>query len=70
LLLYAALMDRTRDVGGMVRAILFPDKEWLAVRYSLKSEAQVRRYRLIHPLRVARALARGLHRPLIQSGLE
>jgi hypothetical protein len=69
-LLYAALVDRVRDAGSIVRGILFPDEEWLAVRYSLESRGQVRRYRLVHPLRVARAFLRGLTRPFIESSLE
>jgi hypothetical protein len=69
-LLYAALVDRIRYVGSMVRGILFPSREWLAVRYSLESEEQAQRYRLVHPLRVARAFLRGLTRPLIESSLE
>ena len=70
LLLYAVLMDRPRDAAGMVRRILFPDSAWLTVRYGLESAAQVRRYRLTHPLRVIRASVRALRRPLTQSGLE
>ncbi len=69
-LLYAALVDRVRYVAGMVRGILFPSEEWLTVRYSLASRGQARRYRLVHPLRVARAFLRGLTRPLIESSLE
>ncbi len=68
--LYVALMDRPSDVGGMVRAILFPGREWLAVRYGLTTLAQIRRHRFTHPFRVARALLRSLHSPLIQSSLE
>ena len=70
LLLYAALMERPRDVLYMLWAILFPKPEWLAVRYGLQDERQARRYRLVHPWRVARALLRGLRKPLVQSGLE
>ncbi len=70
LLLYAALMERRQDVLGMVRAILFPCRDWLAARYNLDDEGQARLQGLVHPLRVARALVRGLHRPLVQSGLE
>ena len=69
-LLYAALVDRARDAVSIVRGILFPDEEWLAVRYSLVSREQVWRYRLVHPLRVARAFLSGLTRPLIESSLE
>ncbi len=70
LLLHAALMDRPRDAVGMAREILFPSAEWLTVRYALSSPAQVRRERLRHPLRVARAMLRALRRPLTQSGLD
>ena len=70
LLLYAALMERPRDALRMVRGILFPGREWLAVRYGLQGAGQVRCYRLVHPLRVARAFARGLRRPLARSSLE
>jgi hypothetical protein len=69
-LLYAALTDRLRDVGGMVGRILFPSREWLAVRYSLEKGQNTRLYRLVHPLRVARAFLRGLRRPLVKSSLE
>ena len=69
-MLYIALVDRARDAGSIVRGILFPGEEWLAVRYSLESGEQARRYRLVHPLRVARAFLRGLTRPLIESSLE
>ncbi len=70
LLIYAALTERPSDVLGMVRAILFPGREWLAVRYGLQGGWQARLYGLIHPLRVARAFLRGLRRPLVQSSLE
>lgn len=70
LLLYVALMERPRDALGMVLAILFPGQEWLLVRYGLKGKWWARLYRLIHPLRVARAFLRGLHRPLVRSSLE
>jgi hypothetical protein len=70
LLIYAALVERPWDALGMVWMILFPRQEWLAVRYGPKEKHQARFYRLIHPLRVARALVRSLHRPLTQSGLE
>jgi hypothetical protein len=70
LLLYAALMDRPRDALGMVRAILFPGREWLALRYGLPDGRQARLYGLLHPLRVARAFLRGLRRPLVHSSLE
>ena len=70
LLLYAALMERARDALGMVKAILFPDLEWLAVRYGLESKWQARFYRLIHPFRVARALLRALQGTLELSSLE
>lgn len=69
-LLYAALADRVRDVWGMVRGIFFPSLEWLAARYSLESGRKMQFYRLAHPLRVARAFLRGLHRPLVESSLE
>ncbi len=70
LLLYTALMERPRDALGMVRTILFPGQEWLAVRYGLQRGWQARLYGLIHPFRVTRAFLRGLHRPLDQSSLE
>ncbi len=70
LLIYAALMERPRDALGMVWTILFPGQEWLAVRYGLEGNWKTRLYGLVHPFRVARALLRGLRRPLIQSSLE
>jgi len=70
LLIYVALMERPRDALGMVCKILFPSQEWLAVRYGLQGKRRARLYRLTHPFRVARALLRGLHRPLTRSGLE
>jgi hypothetical protein len=70
LLLYTALMERLRDALGMVRAILVPGREWLALRYGLEGERQARLYGLVHPFRVARAFLRGLRRPLIRSSLE
>ncbi len=70
LLLTAALADSLRAAAAMVRGILWPGEEWLAVRYGLQSRAEVRRYRLVHPLRVARAFMRGLHGQLGQTSLE
>lgn len=69
-LLYAVLVDRLRDVRRMLWSILFPDLEWLAVRYALQGKGQARLYRLVHPFRVARAFVRGLYRPLVDSSLE
>jgi hypothetical protein len=69
-LIYVALADRARDVVSMVKTILFPSHEWLAVRYALDDARQVRFYRLTHPLRVLRATFRGLWRPLWKSGLQ
>jgi hypothetical protein len=69
-LLYAALAEPAGAGAGMVRRLLFPGPEWLATRYGLESGAQARRYRLVHPLRLGRALLRGLHRPLVESSLE
>lgn len=70
LLIYITLMERPWDALGMVWMILFPNQEWLAVRYGLGGKWQAGLYRLVHPFRVARALLRSLHRPLVQSGLE
>lgn len=69
-LLYAALADRPPDAVGMAAAILFPPREWLAARYGLPAGTPAWRARLAHPLRVGRALARSLDRPLVQSGLD
>ncbi len=69
-LLYATLADRLQGAWRMLRSILFPDLEWLAVRYTLEGKGQARLYRLIHPFRVARAFVRGLYRPLTDSSLE
>jgi hypothetical protein len=54
-LLDAALADQIEAVGGMVLRLLFPGEEWLAARYALETRWQARLYRLVHPLRVARA---------------
>jgi hypothetical protein len=54
----------------MVRAVFFPSREWLAVRYALDDARDVRLYRLTHPLRVLRSTFRGLWRPLWRSGLQ
>jgi len=67
---YATIADRPRDVVRMVQSVLLPDREWLAVRYSLVSKRGIRRARFTHPLRVARASLRALRRPLIRSGLD
>ncbi|HUW13273.1 MAG TPA: nucleotidyltransferase family protein, partial [Anaerolineae bacterium] len=69
-LLYVVLVDRLQDAWRMLWSILFPDLEWLAVRYALEGKGQARLYRLVHPFRVARAFLRGLYRPLVQSSLE
>jgi len=69
-LLYVVLVDRLQDAWRMLWSILFPDLEWLAVRYALEGKGQARLYRLVHPFRVARAFVRGLYRPLVQSSLE
>ena len=69
-LLYAALVDRVRDTGSIVRGLFFPSEEWLTARYSLASRGQVRRYRLVHLLHMARAFLRGLTRPLIECSLD
>jgi hypothetical protein len=69
-LLYAVLADRLRDAWHMLRSILFPDLEWLTVRYALQGKRQARLYRLVHPFRVARAFVRGLYQPLVASSLE
>jgi hypothetical protein len=69
-LIYAALADRLRDIAAMLRAVLFPSHEWLAVRYALDDDRQLRFYRLTHPLRVFRSILRGFWRPLWKSGLQ
>jgi hypothetical protein len=69
-LLYAVLADRLRDAWHIPWSILFPDLEWLRVRYALQGKWQARLYRLVHPFRVARAFVRGLNRPLVDSSLE
>jgi len=69
-LLYAVLVDRLQDAWRMLWSILFPDLEWLALRYSLQGKGQARLYRPMHFFRVARAFVRGLYRPLMQSSLE
>jgi len=69
-LIYVALADRARDVMGMVKAVFFPSREWLAAPYALDSVRDVRLYRLTHPLRVLRSTFRSLWRPLWRSGLQ
>jgi len=69
-LIYAVLVDRLRDAWRMLWSIMFPDLEWLAVRYALHGKGKPRLYRLVHPFRVARAFVRGLYRPLVASSLE
>jgi hypothetical protein len=69
-LIYAALADPMGAGAGMVWRLLFPGEEWLATRYGLGSRSWARLYRLVHPLRLARAFLRGLHRPLVESSLE
>ena len=61
-LLSATLVDRVRDAGSTVQRLLFPSGEWLSMRYSLESRGQVRLYRLVHPLHIARDLLRSLTR--------
>jgi hypothetical protein len=69
-LLYAVLVDRLRDAWRMLWSILFPDLEWLVVRYGLEGKGQARLYRPVHLFRVARAFVRGLRRPLAKTSLE
>jgi hypothetical protein len=69
-LIYAALADPVGAGAGMVQRLLFPGQEWLATRYALETQGQARIYRWVHPLRLARAVLRGLHRPLVESSLE
>lgn len=69
-LLYAALADRPRDAASMAREVLFPDQAWLAARYGEGGRGPAWPHRLAHPFRVARALLRSLHRPLVQSSLD
>jgi hypothetical protein len=66
----SALADQAGATGGIVRGFLFPSEEWLATRYALKTRSQARRYRLVHPLRVARDFLRTLHPPLVRNSLE
>jgi hypothetical protein len=68
-LLHAALADGIREAGAMVRGLLFPGEEWLAARYALEPGRQARRYRLVHPWRVARATLRDPQRRLVESVL-
>jgi hypothetical protein len=69
-LLYATLADRLQDAWRMLWSIIFPDLEWLTVRYALEGKGHARLYRLVHAFRVGRALVRGLYRPLAESSLE
>jgi hypothetical protein len=69
-LLYAALTDDIRGVGGLLHGVLLPGDEWLAAHYSLQTQGQARRYRMAHPLLVARAFVRGLYRPLIVNSFD
>jgi hypothetical protein len=69
-LLYANLVDDIRGVGGLAHGILFPGDEWLVAHYSLQAWGQARRYRMVHPLRVARAFVRCLYGPLIVNSFD
>ena len=69
-LLYAWLIERPLDMARVVRRVLFPCREWLSLRYSLESDRDVVVSRVAHPFRVARAAARGLSRPLLESSLD
>jgi hypothetical protein len=69
-LIYAVLADPIGAGAGMVRRLLFPGEEWLATRYALETRDRARLYRLVHPLRLVRAVLRGLYRPLVESSLE
>jgi hypothetical protein len=59
-LLRVSLIDRPRDIIKMVLRTLFPRREWLVARYTLKDGTAVHLYRLIHPLQVMQALARAV----------
>ncbi len=61
-LLRVSLIDRPSDMVKMTLRTLFPRREWLVARYALKERLLVHLYRLIHPLRVVRALARAVLR--------
>jgi hypothetical protein len=70
LLIHAVLADRMRDVWAMVWSILFPEREWLSLRYSLGDQDRTWWWRVKHLFRLARAVYRGLRKPLTQSGLD
>jgi hypothetical protein len=67
-LLYLALADGAGAVA-IIRDVVFPSAEWLAVRYGATG-SPLWPHRLAHPFRLARALLRSARRPLIQSGLD
>lgn len=69
-LFYAALVDHARAVGSMVRGVLFPDMEWLTLRYPLETRHQAQLYRLVYPLHLARFHLRDPRGRLIDSSLE
>jgi hypothetical protein len=57
-LLRVALIDRPRDLAGMMTRTLFPDREWLRARYELEDGAGTWACRLRHPVGVVSAVAR------------
>ena len=69
-MLYASLLEGPGDAIRVLRRVFFPNHEWLTLRYSPTSRGELTLTRVIHPLRVMRALVRGLRRPLVESGLE
>jgi len=52
-LLHLALIDRWRDILGVLAWLFFPGPAWLATRYSLKRKVEPYLYCLWHPLFVA-----------------
>ncbi len=68
LILHIALLDGAVDRLRMLRGILFPEREWLRIRYPDGADP-LWVVRAAHLLRLGRALWRGLRRPLVESGL-
>jgi len=57
-LVHVLLVDRLRGLLRATWSVLWPSDEWLAARYGLTNPGELRRVRLLQPLRYVRALFR------------
>jgi hypothetical protein len=57
-LVHLLLVDRLRGLLRATWSVLWPGDEWLAARYRLTNPGELRRARLLQPLRSVRALFR------------